>query len=635
MSRLFFTTSALALTLTGTLSVTAVAQDRGTSAQGATELERILVTTPLRRESSLERSTSSVTVVSEEEIKQSAAADLTSLLKTYAGVSASSYGGIGSTSGVALRGSKAEQTLVLVNGVRVSSATGGSVSLSNIPLESIERIEIAKGAHSTQYGADAIGGIINIITKGGGACANGNPSCTTLTTGVMHPWGGVASVTHAGQTADGVNYFFGGSLFGTRGFDFTTPANASNEPDDDGFLRGSFNYSLSKDFDWGRIYSDGLISRARSQYDNKPGPYDPLGLNETDTDTLVGKLGVRLDHSESWNSTFEVNVDTDKSTNFRDGVAAEDKFDSTRYGILALTEKSFQTGQANHVLNFGTEFYREQIDGTGTYTVKQRDLAALFGQYSLELGDLTVDSGLRYDYNEQFGDATTYNVGASYAVLPELTVRASYGTGFRAPSFNDLYFQQSFGVGNPDLRPERSQSYEVGFNWHPSDTTSLDVALYQNRIKDQINWDTSIYPMQPFNLDRVKITGLEAVLSHRFNERWGGKASIDVRKPINDVTGNYVPSQDRFKAAVEVDFRATEKLNLRAGVFYVGMRYGNAANTQKMPAYTTVDFTGVYRLDEQSELKLSVENLFNEKYERIKGYNAMGRTIGLNFSRTF
>nr|WP_244480681.1 TonB-dependent receptor [Mesorhizobium sp. Root157] len=630
MRKTIFAAGACVLALTGGANAQGLPGNNG-----MTTLDRIVVTTPLRRASSLERSTSSVTVIGEEEIRQSAAVDLPSLLKTYAGVSVSMYGGIGATSGVALRGTKAEQTLVLVNGVRVSSATSGSVSLFNIPLESIQRIEVAKGAHSAQYGADAIGGIINIITRSGGVCANGDNSCTTVTTGVMHPRGGTVSASHAGQTVDGVEYSFGGSLFGTQGYDFTTPDNTSNEPDDDGFRQGSFNYSLSKEFDWGGVYSNGLISRARTQYDNKPGPFDPVGLNETETDTLVGKIGVRLDHSESWNSTFEASANSDNSTNFRDGVTAEDKFDSTRFGILASTEKSFETETANHIVSVGTEVYREQIDGTGTYTVKRRDLAALFGQYSLELGDLSFDSGLRYDYNEQFGDATTYNIGASYAIMPELTARASYGTGFRAPNFNDLYFQQSFGVGNPDLRPEWSRSYEVGLNWQPTDATSLDMAFYQNWIKDQINWDTTLWPMQPFNLDRVRVTGFEAVLSHRFNDRWGGKASIDVRKPIDETTGNFVPRQDRFKASAEVDFQATEKLHLKAGLFYVGTRFADANNTDKMSSYTTVDVSGAYRLDEQSELKLSVENLFEEKYERIKGYKAMGRTITLSFSRTF
>src|SRR5690606_8016732 len=153
-------------------------------------------------------------------------------------------------------------------------------------------------------------------------------------------------------------------------------------------------------------------------------------------------------------------------------------FDSARFGVLALTEASFATDTVDHVLSVGVEAYREQIAPTGDYAVKRRDLVAAFGQYSLESGDLVLDSALRVDHNEQFGEATTWNVGASYALAPELTARASYATGFRAPSFNDLYYSTpGIGEGNPDLRPERSRSLEVGLNWRPTADTSLDVSV--------------------------------------------------------------------------------------------------------------------------------------------------------------
>lgn len=247
-----------------------------------------------------------------------------------------------------------------------------------------------------------------------------------------------------------------------------------------------------------------------------------------------------------------------------------------------------------------------------------------------------MDAGLRFDHNEQFGEATTYNIGVSYAIVPELTVRTSYGTGFRAPSFNDLYyFNPAIGNGNPDLRPERARSWEAGLNWRPTDTTSLDLAFYRNRIKDQIGWGGTIGNLYAENLDRVSITGFEATLDHRFDERWGARASLDLRRPVNEATGRYVRYLDRAKASLEVDFQATEKLWLKAGVFYVGTRFANATNTQRMPAYTTVDLSAMYRLDEQSELKLSVENLLDERYERIPNYIATGRTVSLSFSRVF
>ncbi|MFU0504228.1 TonB-dependent receptor domain-containing protein [Pseudaminobacter sp. NGMCC 1.201702] len=600
-------------------------------ADGVIKLEQITVTTPLRRESTLARSTSSVTVIDEKEIEQSGALDLPTLLKSYPGVSIRTNGGLGSESSISLRGTTSTQTLVLVNGVRASSATIGTTAIASIPLSSIERIEIAKGGHSAQYGADAIGGIVNIITKQGGTCANGNAMCTTVSTGVMHPWGGYVSGNVSGQTEDGTNYAFGGSLLGTRGYEFTLPSSFSHEKDDDGFLTGSGNFSLSKDFDWGRIYTDGLYARGRNQYD-RPFP-DP---NESDTDTFAGRLGGRLDHSDSWSSTVELTSAVDKSSNFRGDIAGDD-FDTLRYGIFASTQKSLELDNSRHVFSGGVEAYRETISGSSVfglpYDATARDLAAVFGQHSLEYEALTIDSGIRYDHNEQFGGATTYNIGASYEFVPGLVARSSFATGFRAPTFNELYYPF---MGNPDLRPEKSRSYEVGLNWRPTDSTSLDLALYRTSIRDQINW-SEVFPgtWLPSNIENVMITGFEAALEHRFDNRWRGRASVDIREPKNRDSGLDIPYQNRFKASAELSFKATDKLDLTAGLLYVSSRFADEDNTIKLPAYTTVDVLASYAFDEQSELKFAVENVFDEQYSTSNGYRSPGRTFNLSFSRTF
>lgn len=611
----------------------AYAQDSGETIK----LDRITVTTPLRRESSLERSTSSVTVIGEQEIEKSAAPDLPSLLKSYPGVTVTSNGGMGADSSVSLRGTTAAQTLVLVNGVRAGSATSGTVNLSSIPLASIERIEIAKGGHSAQYGADAIGGIINIITRQGGVCADGRTSCGTLTAGVMHPWGGYLSGNVQGRSETGIDYSLGAQLLGTRGYDFTLPATYGHEPDRDGFRQGSVNFSLSKDLDWGRVYADGLYARGRNQYDRQP-------ANESDTNNFSGRLGARFDHSDSWSSTVELTSALDYSSNFGPGVQGDD-FDTLRYGILASTQKTFEVGEARHALLGGVEAYRDSVDGTSidsaAYAETKRDLAAVFGQYSFEYQALTIDSGLRYDHNEQFGSATTYNIGASYELIDGLVARASYATGFRAPTFNDLYYPDPFLSGNPDLKPELSRSYEVGLNWKATARTSLDAALYRTQVKDQINWapvEPGSFMWHPDNVEQVEITGFEATLAHQFNDQWSGSLGIDIREPLNKSAGThgkYVAYADRFKAVAGLTYKPTDRLELSAAVIYGRARYIDVANNTKLPDYVTADFTALYALDERSQFKLSVANLFDEQYETKKGYLAPGRTVDFSFTRSF
>jgi vitamin B12 transporter len=607
------------------LSAGAHAQDAGLSDANATLLDTIVVTTPLRRESALERSTSSVTVMTQQDISRSAAADLPSFLRTHAGISLSSYGGKGSQAGVSLRGAKVPQTLVLVNGINLRSATAGTTALAGIPLDSIERIEIAKGAHSAQYGSDAIGGVINIITKGGGACANGNQVCTTLSGGVSYPWGGHAGFNTRSQTRDGLEFAIGARLLGTQGYDFTT---ALTEPDRDGFRQGSANVSLAKDFDWGRLYADALYSRSRAQYD-AAAPWADVN----DASLFAGKIGARFDHTENWSTTLEVFAGLDLQKDTRKGTDTLNIYDTKRYGFFAATQVDFDAAGAEHVLNVGVEAWREQISSTEVFDVTSRDVGAVFAQHSFMIDALTVDAGIRYDSNEQYGSATTWNVGASYEFVPGFVGRASYATGFRAPTFNDLY---NVWGANPNLQPERSKSYEIGFNWRPTASTTIDAAFYQSWLQNAITLDAMWIPQ---NLDRVRNTGFEASITHEFDARWRGRAEFAYNDPKDRATGLGLIRQDRIKATAEVGFALNDQLDLTAGLVYVGARNDidpdDFVTRIKLPAYVTMDISATYAFNEQTQMKLSVENLFDKHYSSVAGYRAPGRSIHFSVARTF
>jgi len=495
---------------------------------GATKLERIVITTPLRRESSLERSTSSVTVIGAEEIAQSPALYLPSLLKTVPGITATSNGGLGADSSISLRGATPARRWCWSTAcaplprppARSTSPASRCLDRAHRDRQGLAFGPVRRGRHRRHH---------QHHTKQGGLCADGRSACGSITAGVTHPWGGYVSAGVQGQSESGVNYALGGQFLGTRGYDFTLPSAWGHEPDDDGFVRGSANFALSKDLAWGRVYADGLYARGRVHYDSTP-----PAANEADTDNFSGRLGARIDHSESWSSTLEFSAALDNASNFRGDIKGDD-FDTRRYGVLATTQKSFETDTARHVLLGGVEAYRESVAGSSIFDVPydktSRDLTAVFGQYSFEYGALNVDSGLRYDHDGQFGGATTYNLGASYELTEGLVARASLGTGFRAPTFNDLYYPDPYTPGNPDLKPEKSRSYEIGLTWQPTDATSLDLALYRSDISNQITWapvDPNDFfgPWHPDNVQKVRVTGFEAALSHRFSEQWSARATV-------------------------------------------------------------------------------------------------------------
>lgn len=619
-----------------------LAQDAGAT----TVLEPIYVTTPLRRPSTIVQSTSTVTVVTEEDIERSAAVDLPSLLRSYPGVNVTTNGGMGANAGITLRGTNTGQTLVLVDGMRVASATGGSTGIANIPLASIARVEIVEGAHSAQWGADAIGGVVNIITKDGSFCENGASICSSVETGVTYPWGGFGTLSSRGVTGSGVDFNVGLSVIGTEGYDFTTPSNSVHEPGRDGFLQGSFNYSIGKDFAWGRVYSQGFYARSNPHFDSAP--YADwmtgdmvYGANQSIQTNAAFKLGAEFDHSDDWSSVFEIYSAFDYQKNFRDDhPEADTHYDTNRFGISGSTTKEVVAGEALNIFTLGFDAYRETVDSSVDYTETGRNVGAFYGQYGLELDALTVNAGLRYDADEQFGGALTYNVGLGYELVEGLTARASFSTGFNAPTFNDLYwaFDGSY-VGNPYLDPETSKNWEAGLNWDSGAGSVVDVVYYENYIDDMIVFvsDPITYIGTMENIEKAKVSGVRATYSQMLlDDRLGLDFGLEYRLPKDETDDEYIANQNRLKLTAAASWQATERLNLNAGIEYVGSRWTNESNfNPQLGDYTVVDISANYAVDDLSNVKFAVENLFDEDYQTIPGYNAPGTTVTLSYRRTF
>ncbi len=623
-----------------------LAQDAALVENDVIELQPVYVTTPLRRPSTIVQSTSTVTVIDKEDIDRSAAPDLPSLLRKYPGVNITANGGQGAQATITLRGASASQTLVLVDGMRVASATGGSTYLANIPLSAIERVEIAEGAHSAEWGADAIGGVVNIITKDGSACANGQAICTTVETGVTWPWGGFGTIATRGITGNGVDFNLGLSLLGTEGYDFTTPQNSVHEAGRDGFLQGSFNYSIGKDFTWGRLYSEGFYARSNPHFD--AAPYADwmtgamvYGANQAIQTNAAFKLGAELDHSDDWSSVFEIYSAFDYQKNFRDDhPEAETHYDTNRFGLSASTTKEVIAGDALNSFTLGGEAYRETVDSSVDYTETSRNVGAVYGQYGLEYEALTLNAGLRYDADEQFGGALTYNLGLGYELLPGLTARASYSTGFNAPTFNDLYWAYDGSyVGNPDLDAETSKNWEAGINWDSGTGTVIDLVYYENHIDDMIAYVSAppSYIGTMENIDRAKISGVRAVWSESLmDDRLGLDFGFEYRLPKNETDDIYIANQNRLKLTAAASWQATEALNLNADIEYVGSRWTNTASyNPQLGDYTLVNVSALYDIDPAARVKFAVENLFDEDYETTYGYKAPGATVTLSYQRTF
>ena len=371
-----------------------------------------------------------------------------------------------------------------------------------------------------------------------------------------------------------------------------------------------------------------MYARSNPQYDGNSETYGASANDSIQTNGAL-KVGAAIDHTEDWSSTFEVYSALDYARNFLKGSSIyTSQFNTVRYGLNASTQKTIWVGEAKNVLSLGGEIYREEVDATQRFDQSARNVGAIYGQYGLEWSAFDLNAGIRHDSDEQFGGATTYNIGLGYELIEGLKARASFGTGFRAPTFNELYYP---GYANPDLEPERSRSWEAGLNWQPDAGTEIDMAVYQTFLRDMITSNAST-GYRPFNVDKAKVSGIRATASQALLEdRLDLDFGFEYRLPENETTDEYLVGQNRLKFTVGASYAATEKLNLNGDIEYVADRW----KSPDLPEYTVVNVSALYQLDSAANVKFAVENLFNEDYETSLGYKEPGTTVTLGFSRTF
>ena len=581
------------------------------TAESGSTLPPIVVTAG-RVAQTAEETLASVTVITREDIERSQALSVPDLMRGVPGVSLSNNGGPGKSSSVFLRGTDSGQVLVLIDGVKVGSATLGSTAFEHIPVEQIERIEIVRGPRSSLYGSEAIGGVIQIFTRKGGGVLK--PSFS-LGVGSYDTYKGSAAVS-----GGGANSWFSASLSGvdTQGFnDCNGEPNVAGcftyEPDKDGYRNLSGNLRAGHRFDNGAEVD---VHWLRTEGDSK---FDGDFQNESETLQQLLSAGLRLTPMDIWALSLKAGRSRDESDNFKDG-AFSSRFESERD---TLSWQNDLTLASDHLLTLGVDYQDDKVSGTTAYTVTTRDNVGLFGQYLGRFGMHDLQASLRGDDNEQFGSQTTGSLAWGYEFGGGLRLTASYGTAFKAPTFNELYFPE---FGNPNLSPEESASIEAGL----SATTawgSWSVNLYQTDIDDLIAFDADIFA--PANIDAARIRGLEAVLDARLGQ-WDLSSNITLLDPINKGDG---PNRNkrlarRAKQSLRMDLdRSFDRYSLGATLLGVGRRYDDIANSRELDAYVTLDLRGEYRFAQAWRLQARIDNLFDEEYETAAFYNQSGRSV--------
>lgn len=574
-----------------------------------------VVVTATRGAQTADESLSSVTVITKEEIARKHIRSIQELLHGVAGLNMSNNGGLGKVSSLFLRGTESDHLLVLIDGIKVGSATSGTTAFQDIPIEQIEKIEIVRGPRSSLYGSEAIGGVIQIFTrKGTGAFSpnfsmgigegdqNSYRTSSGMSGGTDKSW---FNVNLSALSTGGLNACDGAPSPVFKGC-FT------NEPDDDGYR------NLSQTIRAGYIFPGGLEWDIHGLHAAGNNEFDGSFVNQSETRQRTLGSSLRFSPKDSWHLTLSAGQSLDQSDNFKDGVF-QNTFNTERQVVSVQNDISIGNTQ---LITVGTDYQDDKVSGTTAYTVSKRDNLGVFAQYQATFGNHDVQTSLRRDDNEQFGKHVTEGFSWGYAINQNQRVILSYGSAFKAPSFNELYFPN---FGNVNLDPETSYSLEIGL----SSKFSLgrwSIHAYETNIDDLISFDS--VTSAPANLDQSQLRGIEAIITAIF-ANW--QINLDVTlldpkiKSDESYDGNLLPRRARQSLALNAD-HFMGSFVFGGTLLTTGKRFNDLANTENLGGYATLNLRIEYKFAEKWRIQGQIENLFDKKYETADLYNQPGRS---------
>lgn len=567
------------------------------------------VVTATRGGQSVIQAIAATSVVERSDIERLQATSVADLLRFVPGVSLTNTGGPGKNVAVNIRGSNSNHMLVLIDGVRIGSATTGDVAWQNLPVEQIQRIEVVRGPRSSLYGSEAIGGVIQIFTRRGGH--EGVTPYASATVGSRNHRGAAAGLTGGHGS---LWYNLGISSLDTRGIDARPGAPASSlDPDNDGYREMAANLSGGYRFDSG-LELDAHLLDVRSHND-----YDSGFKANADNELKAYSLRARFSPITPWLVTLQAGRSEDNIDTFN-GSVFNTRIDTRRDSLSWQNDFAVTDEQK---LTLGYDYLDDSVEGTSDFAEDSRENHGVFLQYLLSTGRHDWQLGLRHDDNEQHGTTNTGSLGYGFALTEQLRATASYGTAFKAPTFNQLYFP---GFGNPDIRAESSRNREVGLEGDQA-WGQWSVTVFRNEIEDLIAYSNQGSGFRAYNIDEAVITGVELATSTRLLD-WDVAGNLTLQDPANRSSrsgqGDLLPRRAEQLFNLNLD-RRFGRFGVGASLHVEGRRWDNAGNTNELSGYNTVDLRSDYPLTETLRLQARITNLFDTDYETARTYQQQGR----------
>ena len=602
-----------------------------------------VVISPTKTPLPLSQVTSAVEVIRGEELEQKKFKTVVDALRLAQGLAVFSNGGPGTLAQVRIRGAQPKHTLVFIDGTIVNSPTDGTFNFANLTAENIERIEILRGAQSMLYGADAMGGVINIITKKG----EGKPSASAFV-----EYGSFASLREGAQASGAkgpIDFSLSLSRWDTSSFSSVNYRRDAIERD--GFhnwqASGRLGVALPKDgrLDFNLRWWNSDVS-LDSVFGNTR--LDVFGSRQT-TRNLILSVIYEQPLTSWWTQKLTL-AQTNEHLLFDSGRLQRNLLTGVVSPVFPFPadieilnrrlewQHNFQVGKPL-LLTAGYQFREEQGDaGTSFGTPQPNRLLssnAGFAQAQVNVKDrLLLTGGIRQDSYNVFGDATTYRVTGGY-LIPETgtKIRSSYATGFRAPTLNDLFFQ---GANNPDLKPEESKSFDVGVDQNVwQGRLQLKTGYFWNRFDNLIlfvpgvNCPPSTFGTCPQNIQQAKTQGFEA--SFKFQVMKGldawGQYTYTLTRDL--ATGRRLPRWPVDQASAGVSYQPIEPVRVNVDYRFVGARNNDAANTpsQRLGAFGVVNVSATYDVTKQVQVFGRIDNLLNQEYEEFLFFGTPIRSV--------
>jgi len=550
------------------------------------------------------------TVFTRADIDRLQPSGVTDLLARVPGVQVAPTGGRGSLPGIFIRGTKAAQTLVLVDGVRIANATSGDSGLQFLDVDQIERVEVLRGSRSAIYGSDAIGGVIQIFTRRGDA--QGLQPRLRLAAGSNQAW--QRSLGLSG--GDGATRFnLGASLDETAGIDSTGPSYAS-DGDHDAYRNRSLNLNLSHAFN--ERFEAGLNlldNRGRREFDEPRGASPQMPYSNFAVSSLGSYLDAQL--AEQWHSRLEV-AHSENRDDSRDKLTHKSSPFNT-YRDQATWQNDLTLNDDNSLV-LGGEWYEDRVHASTDFNEDSRWNRAAFAQHRFQGEYFSTELGVRHDKNQQFGGQTTWSGSLTLPLNARNDLLLSYSEGFRAPTFNDLYYP---GFSNPDLKPEHSKSYEVQWRSQLTDNSRLETSLYRTDLRDAISYDVEANNMG--NVAQARINGFEMALE----QQWGGWKSqlgLALIDPRDQKSGHTLARRARRTLSLDID-RQFDRFNVGASWQAVSGSYNDETNNAPIGGYGLLGIRGGWTATRELKVDLKLDNLLDKGYSRTL-YNHQGTDYG-------